>query len=95
MDKIVSCCGVVCSECESFPENCKGCPEIKGIVYWLQYTGGAICGIYDCCINIKGLEHCGRCRSLPCERYNRDDPTKSAEENAEDLRKQLDQLESM
>lgn len=95
MDKIISCCGVVCSECDSFPENCKGCSEIKGRVFWLQYTGEDICGIYDCCMNERRLGHCGKCAHLPCERYSRDDPTKSIEENAEDLRKQLEQLKSM
>lgn len=95
MDKIISCCGVVCSECRFFPEECKGCPEIKGNVFWLQYTGETVCSIYDCCINNKHLEHCGKCASLPCEKYSNDDPTKSPEENAEDRRKQLEQLKSM
>lgn len=94
MDKIISCCGVVCSECKSFSKECKGCPEIKGKVFWLEYTGEDICDIYDCCINEKGLGHCGKCGNLPCERYSKTDPTKSPEENAADQRKQLEQLRS-
>lgn len=95
MKKIISCCGVVCSECKFFSDGCKGCTEIKGKPYWLRYTGEDICDIYDCCINERKLEHCGKCVHLPCERYYRKDPTKSPEENAEDLKKQLNQLKFM
>jgi hypothetical protein len=95
MDKIINCCGAVCSECKHFLTSCKGCPESKGKAFWLEYTGEDICEIYDCCNNKRHLEHCGKCASLPCERYFRDDPTKSHEENAEDRRKQLEQLKSM
>lgn len=95
MEKIISCCGVICSDCKSFPNECKGCPEIKGQVYWLEYTGENICDIYDCCINQKKFPHCGKCHSLPCEYYKRDDPTKSPEENANDHRKQLEQLKRL
>ena len=35
---------------------------------------------------------CGGCRELPCGRYEAGDPTKTPEENAEDHRKQLEQL---
>ncbi len=53
MNKIISCCGVICSKCEYYPIDCKGCPIIKGQVFWLEYTGEKICGIYDCCVNTK------------------------------------------
>lgn len=92
MSEVISCCGVVCSDCPSFPEDCKGCPEIKGQVYWLQYTGEPVCVIYNCCVNQKKLPHCGECAQLPCTHYDRCDPTKSPEENAEDHQKQLAQL---
>ncbi len=92
MEKIISCCGVVCSDCKSFPNDCKGCPEINGKAYWLQYTGEDICGLFDCCVNQKKFPHCGNCASLPCGHYERDDPTKTPEENEEDRRKQLAQL---
>ncbi|HBU12046.1 MAG TPA: hypothetical protein DEB31_04765 [Clostridiales bacterium] len=92
MDKIISCCGVVCSECGYFPDDCGGCTAIKGKVFWLEHTGEAVCGLYDCCVNQKKLAHCGQCNLLPCEHYERDDPTKSPEENAADHRKQIEQL---
>ena len=95
MDKIVSCCGVICSECSYYPTDCKGCPTIRGQVFWLEYTGENICAIYDCCVNKKKLEHCGKCAKLPCDRFNGSDPTKTAEENENDFIKQLKQLYSM
>lgn len=47
MDKIISCCGVICSECSYYSTDCKGCRSIRGQVFWLEYTGENICGIYD------------------------------------------------
>lgn len=47
MDKGMSCYGVICRECEYYPEECQGCAEIKGKVFWLEYTGGTVCNIYD------------------------------------------------
>lgn len=55
MDKVISCCGVVCTECKSFLTDCKGCPEIKGKVFWLEYTGEDICDIYNCCVLMKNI----------------------------------------
>jgi len=95
MEKIISCCGVVCSECEYFPNNCKGCPEIKGNVYWLKHTGENICSIYQCCVNEKQFPHCGMCSNVPCYLYERGDPTKTAEENRKILEKQISQLKLM
>jgi len=93
--RIISCCGVICSECESYPKECKGCPEIEGNVYWLEYMGGTICDIYNCCVNQKKYAHCGQCSELPCKLYEVDDPTKTSEENAKDQQKQLEQLKKM
>ncbi len=45
MNKIISCCGVICSKCEYYPIDCKGYPIIKGQVFWLEYTGEKICGM--------------------------------------------------
>lgn len=96
MEKIISCCGVVCSECQYYPSDCAGCPKIKGIAFWLEFSGGSICDIYDCCMNQKKLDHCGQCSSLPCDLYlNASDPTISQEENERILQNQLVQLKSM
>lgn len=57
--------------------------------YFGFYTNEKVCAIYDCCLNIKKLNHCGKCKELPCDRYHGFDPTKTPEENENDLIKQL------
>ncbi len=84
MQKKISCCGTICSSCDYYPADCQGCEVIEGHVFWLEYTGESICDIYDCCKNQKKYVHCGQCTELPCCRYERDDPTKTPEENKED-----------
>lgn len=61
MEKKISCCGTICSECEYYPDSCRGCQEIKGRVFWLEYTQESICDIYECCMNQKKHDHCGQC----------------------------------
>lgn len=95
MHKIISCCGVVCSECQYYPAECKGCPTIKGHAFWLENTGEEICTIYECCTNQKKLPHCARCDKLSCNRYDGSDPTKTQKENENDFIKQLEQLRLM
>lgn len=95
MDTVISCCGVACSQCQYYPEDCKGCPTIKGKAFWLEYTNEEICSIYDCCVNQKKLSHCGKCDKLPCNRYDGSDPTKTEKENNDDFIKQLEQLHLM
>ena len=55
MEKKISCCGTVCSDCEYYSADCQGCGEIKGKVFWLEYTGESCCDIYECCINQKNM----------------------------------------
>lgn len=97
MEKIVSCCGVVCTDCEYYPEECKGCPAIEGKAFWLQFTGEDICPIYACCVQQNMLFHCGLCTNFPCALYTsgEGDPTKTAEENEAILKKQIEQLRNM
>ncbi|MEG0240229.1 DUF3795 domain-containing protein [Anaerorhabdus sp.] len=95
MVQVISCCGVICSNCQYYPNDCKGCPEVKGRVFWLEYTGEEICEIYDCCVNRMKFKHCGKCDNLPCDRYNESDPTKTQEENDNDFIGQLTQLKKM
>lgn len=95
MYKITSCCGVICSDCQYYPQDCTGCPSIEGKAFWLEFTGGLICDIYDCCVNQKNFNHCGQCSLLPCDLYlNSNDPTKSKEENEKILKNQLTFLKS-
>ena len=95
MKEIISCCGVVCSGCEYYPETCGGCPAIEGRVFWTAYTGDAVCPIYQCCVTEKMLPHCGLCGELPCTRYDLDDPTKSPEQNRADLESQMATLKKL
>ncbi|WP_066684673.1 DUF3795 domain-containing protein [Christensenella intestinihominis] len=83
MEEVISCCGAVCSQCKDYPRECGGCPAIQGKVFWLQYVPEDVCPIYACCVEEKGLAHCGGCEELPCERYSRySDPNMSEEEGA-------------
>lgn len=92
VEKKISCCGTICSECEYYPDSCRGCQEIKGRVFWLEYTQESICDIYDCCMNQKKHDHCGQCAKLPCSRYERVYPTKTQEENTADYCAQIKNL---
>lgn len=91
-NRIISCCGVICTECEYYPKDCKGCPSIGGKPFWLQYSGEDICSIYKCCVVEKKESSCASCEELPCVLYERSDPTKSDEENQAILKKQLEVL---
>lgn len=93
--EVISCCGVHCEACRFFPEECPGCPDIAGKVFWLRYTGEEICGIYQCCVVEKGLLHCGLCPEMPCSLFDAPDPTLSPEENQEIHRKQVQTLRNM
>lgn len=95
--KQVSLCGVVCTDCDYYgsEDGCKGCLKIQGKPFWLEYTGGEICDIYDCCTYKKELPHCGKCKELPCTLYGGLDPTKSVEENEAIYQKQMEQLKKM
>ena len=83
-------CGARCVNCKSFPKECKGCRNIKGKVFWTQYTGDTICPIWKCCSEHK-RKNCGNCPDLPCVRFMKD-PTISDEENEANLKKMIDNL---
>ena len=84
-------CGAVCAECALYPKSCSGCRKIEGKVYWLQYAGGDVCKVYDCCVNQKGQRTCGECEKLPCDKFTKD-PTISDEQNEENLKKMIGRL---
>lgn len=83
-------CGARCVDCASFPKECNGCRKIKGKVFWLQYTGDAVCPIWKCCKEQK-RENCGGCPDLPCGRFMKD-PSISDEENEANLKKMIANL---
>ena len=63
MDKqMIGMCGTYCGECEwKEKTNCPGCQVRQGKPFWGE------CSIAKCCID-KGLNHCGRCHNLPCNK---------------------------
>ena len=63
MDReLIGRCGAYCGVCEwKEKTNCPGCQRAKGNMFWGQ------CLIATCSIE-KGIEHCGFCSSLPCDR---------------------------
>jgi hypothetical protein len=64
--KIMSICGIYCDECNYFNKDCNGCREEKGIIFWCKPH---VCTLFECCVNLKKLEHCGYCEELPCKKY--------------------------
>ena len=91
VEKEFSPCGALCAECGQYGSDCSGCADIKGKVYWLEYTGQSVCAVYDCCVNNKKLKNCGACPNLHCNRFTKD-PTISDEQNAENLKKMVSRL---
>jgi hypothetical protein len=64
-------CGIYCGGCKYLDEMCKGCSAEKGKVFWtrLEEIPWNICPIWECCVDQKGLEHCGLCSDFPCSTY--------------------------
>jgi hypothetical protein len=65
-----SACGLICEECHFYQKECNGCYQVKGKPFWTADENSPdICPLYDCSINKKGLENCGKCKELPCNLY--------------------------
>lgn len=80
-EKLPPPCGLYCGTCEYFGKQCQGCGDVKGKPFWTNQMKVETCPLYDCCINNKGLEHCGSCDELPCKTFNNFyDPSLSEEE---------------
>ena len=86
-------CGTICSQCDFFPIQCKGCRQIKGKVFWTKFTNDECCKVYDCCVNKKKQKNCSQCSALPCERFTKD-PTISDEQNNANLKIMLNNLKN-
>lgn len=87
----LSVCGTDCSACYCFGSMCTGCSECDGKVF--HAPEGNACPIYDCCVNQKGLNHCGECKEAPCEIWLKTrDPKYSDEEFAENVKARIQAL---
>ena len=64
---LISVCGCQCSVCEHFlDDQCLGCEQIQGNVWWAKYLNAETCPIYYCVVNDKKIENCGYCNDPPC-----------------------------
>ncbi|NVN94566.1 MAG: DUF3795 domain-containing protein [Bacteroidetes bacterium] len=84
---LVSPCGIICSECPYYNNECTGCKNNEGKVFWSKdVTENGICPMYDCSINNKKLSNCGKCNEIPCQLYyNTKDPDISEEQHQESI----------
>ncbi len=77
-------CGLFCGDCEFYNIKCKGCGNVKGKPFWTAQVLVKVCPLYDCCINLKKVEHCGECPEIPCKTFNEFyDPALSSEQAKE------------
>lgn len=68
--KMIAFCGTYCGVCEWKDKiGCKSCKANRGIMFWGE------CDKAKCCME-KGLEHCGECSDMPCQKLRDlfDDP---------------------
>ena len=60
--RLASVCGRYCGACDAYlGGTCCGCG------YQLGKTRRGECPIFECCILLRGLEHCGLCMDFPCQ----------------------------
>ncbi|OPX71886.1 MAG: hypothetical protein A4E38_00838 [Methanoregulaceae archaeon PtaB.Bin108] len=79
--KIETVCGYSCSDCDHLDAECRGCNPLRGKPFWTQFVGIEKCPIFECCVEMRKLPHCGRCPDLICERFTRfKDPGMNDEE---------------
>ncbi len=96
MNREFTVCGCRCSDCASFSKNeCAGCEQIRGKVWWAAYINAEICPVYDCVINKHKYNDCGDCPELPCTLwYEMKDPTYSQEQHEQGIRERVRNLKS-
>lgn len=59
-------CGRYCATCDA----CQG-GSCRGCAYQLGSTRRGECPIFACCVETRGLEHCGLCVDFPCQVFVR------------------------
>lgn len=91
---IVSVCGQECDQCNFFPEDCAGCPEMSGKPFWAKGLPDNICGIYRC-VEKKELGNCGQCDEIPCDQYQSvKDPAASDEAHRKNILDRVNRLKT-
>ncbi|HWQ65615.1 MAG TPA: DUF3795 domain-containing protein [Methanospirillum sp.] len=86
-------CGLWCDDCTHFEEECPGCSETGGCTFWTEFVDIDACPVYSCCVEEKGLAHCGFCDKMPCDLYTRfRDPEMTEEDQIKSLENQRQEL---
>ena len=93
-NKIISACGLICSDCEFFEKQCGGCYTVKGSTFWAnEMMPTKICPLFDCSVNTRGHKSCGDCDELPCSTFlQMKDPSQSDEEHEKTLKIRIERL---
>lgn len=79
-------CGIDCTTCPHFGEQCRGCDDEAGRVYWVNYVGAEVCPVFQCAGERK-LADCGGCAELPCKIWiEMKDPEWTDEQHQESIR---------
>jgi hypothetical protein len=90
---LAAACGLYCGDCEHLEARCTGCRRVQGRPFWAEEYGVAVCPLYGCCVEEKGLEHCGLCEDLPCETFaSLRDPSLTDEQFERSLRERQESL---
>ena len=84
---ILSACGLICSDCEFFKNQCQGCHAVKGQTFWaLEHMPAKVCPLFDCSVNTRNFNDCGDCTEVPCQMFREmKDPNSSDEEHRQGL----------
>ena len=91
---ILSVCGLRCDQCNFFPEDCAGCPEMQGKPFWTRGTPEKACGIY-LCVSDKKKNSCGECSELPCGKFDATrDPAVSEDDHRKGILDRVNRLKS-
>ena len=94
---LLSACGLICDECESYGKECNGCIAVKGQTYWAkEMMPDKTCPLFNCSVNNKGFKNCGDCEELPCKMFREmKDPNSTEEEHQLSLVQRVDRLKAI
>ncbi len=90
----ISVCGIICSECLFYNNQCDSCRQVAGRPFWTEdQDQNGICPLYDCSVNKKGLNSCGECEELPCKIFlDLKDPSISDAEHKKSINQRVQNL---
>ncbi len=94
---LTSACGLICTDCNFYNNPCKGCFKVKGKTFWAKdHLEKGICILFECSVNTKNFEHCGKCNELPCKKfYDLKDPNISEKDHLDSIKKRIEILKNL